>query len=119
MAIQISGTTVIDNSRNLINLSQVYANGVVGSASSIFTSTGAGIRWRDLASILADAPATYLNYLTINTTSANYGDLTQTYVTSSSNDNVSFGSTDIYGLFSSTGTSTLSIDVNGNLVYTI
>ena len=72
MAIQIAGTTVIDNSRNLTNLAQVYAQGVVGSASSIFTSTGSGVQWKDLASILASAPATYLNYFTIDTTSTNY-----------------------------------------------
>lgn len=45
MAIQISGTTVVDNSRNLTNINTVSAGGTVGTAGSILSSTGTGIEW--------------------------------------------------------------------------
>lgn len=118
MAIKISGNNVIDDTRKFIPVT-VEAQGNVGVAYSIFTSTGAGVQWRNLATILDNAPANYVNYLTIDTTSANYGNLTQTYVSSASNDTVDLSSTDLYGLFSSTGAATLSINATGNLVYTI
>lgn len=44
MAIQISGTTVIDNSRKFIPVS-IEASGTVGTAGSVLSSTGSGIRW--------------------------------------------------------------------------
>ena len=54
MAIQISGTTVIDNSRNFIGtgltVTQVYAQGNVGAAGSGLTSTGSGIEWASTSS---------------------------------------------------------------------
>jgi hypothetical protein len=49
MAIKISNVTVIDNNRNFIGVaitaSSIYANGTVGTAGSILTSTGTGIQW--------------------------------------------------------------------------
>jgi hypothetical protein len=118
MAIKISGNNVIDDARKFIPVT-VEAQGVVGVGYSVFTSTGSGVQWRDLATILANVPANYVNYLTIDTTSANYGNLTQTYVSTSSNDTIDLSSTDLYGLFSSTGAATLSVNAAGNLVYTI
>ena len=49
MAIKISSTTVIDNSRNFIGAAltatSIYANGTVGTARSVLSSTGSGIEW--------------------------------------------------------------------------
>jgi hypothetical protein len=49
MAIKISNVTVIDDNRNFIGVaitaSSIYANGTVGTAGSILTSTGTGIQW--------------------------------------------------------------------------
>jgi len=120
MAIKISGNNVIDDTRKFIPVT-VEAQGVVGVAASIFTSTGTGVRWRDLASILESAPANYLNYILLDDTigSTTYGNLTQTYVSSSSNDTVDLSANNVYGLFSSTGPATLSINAAGNLVFTI
>lgn len=44
MAIQISGTTVIDNSRNFIPVT-IEAGGGVGSSGQVLTSTGSGVQW--------------------------------------------------------------------------
>ena len=44
MAIQISGTTVIDNSRKFIPVT-VEAGGGVGSSGQVLSSTGTGIQW--------------------------------------------------------------------------
>jgi hypothetical protein len=44
MAIQISGTTVIDNSRNFIPVT-IEAGSTVGTAGSVLSSTGSGIEW--------------------------------------------------------------------------
>jgi hypothetical protein len=115
MAIKVNNVTVIDN---VSSQPVFYAQGSVGSASSIFTSTGGGVRWRNINDLVAGGE-TYLNYFTIDTTSANYGALSQTYVSTSSNDNIDLSSTDLYGLFSSTGATTMSINANGQLVYTI
>jgi len=49
MAIRINNTTVIDDSRNFIGVAltatSIYANGTVGVAKSVLTSTGTGIEW--------------------------------------------------------------------------
>jgi len=47
MAIKISGTTVIDDSRKFIPLS-IEAGSTVGTAGSILMSTGSGIQWNDV-----------------------------------------------------------------------
>lgn len=44
MAIQISGTTVIDNSRKFIPVT-IEAGSTVGTAGSVLKSTGSGIEW--------------------------------------------------------------------------
>lgn len=44
MAIKISGTTVIDDSRKFIPLS-IEAGSTVGTAGSVLLSTGSGIEW--------------------------------------------------------------------------
>ena len=44
MAIQISGTTVIDNTRKFIPVS-IQAGSTVGTAGSVLLSTGSGIEW--------------------------------------------------------------------------
>ena len=53
MAIKISGTTVIDDSRNFIGVAvtatSIYANGTVGTAGSVLSSTGSGIEWIEVA----------------------------------------------------------------------
>ena len=49
MAIKISGTTVIDDSRKFIPLS-IEAGSTVGTAGSVLISTGSGIQW---SSVLA------------------------------------------------------------------
>lgn len=45
MAIKISGTTVIDDSRNLVNVNNISIGGAVGAANSVLVSTGSGIKW--------------------------------------------------------------------------
>jgi len=51
MAIKISGTTVVDDSRQINNIGIITAikiadgNGSVGSASSVLSSTGSGLSW--------------------------------------------------------------------------
>jgi hypothetical protein len=52
MAIQISGTTVIDNSRNLANIGSIQAGsgGPTGTSGQVLQSTGTGVTW-------ASAPA--------------------------------------------------------------
>jgi hypothetical protein len=49
MAIRINNTTVIDDSRNFIGVAltatSIYADGTVGTAGSVLTSTGTGIVW--------------------------------------------------------------------------
>jgi hypothetical protein len=44
MAIQISGTTVIDNSRKFIPVT-IEAGGGVGTNGQVLISTGSGIQW--------------------------------------------------------------------------
>lgn len=44
MAIKISGTTVIDDSRKFIPIT-IQAGGTVGIAGSVLLSTGSGIEW--------------------------------------------------------------------------
>jgi len=65
MAIQISGTTVVDNSRNLTNINTVSAGGTVGTAGSVLSSTGTGIQW-----IPGAGGAASLTVVTSNTTLA-------------------------------------------------
>jgi hypothetical protein len=44
MAIQISGTTVIDNARKFIPVT-IEAGGSVGSSGQVLSSTGTGVAW--------------------------------------------------------------------------
>jgi len=115
MAIKVNNVTVIDN---VSSQPVFYAQGSVGSSSSIFTSTGSGVRWRNINDLVTSGE-TYLNWLTLNTTSTDYGNLTQTYVSTSSNEVLDLSSSDLYALFNSTGATTLSINPFGQLVYTI
>lgn len=119
MAIQISGTTVIDNSRNFTNINQVYAQNNVGLADSIFTSTGTGVQWKNISSLLSTNLSTYFHYLTLDTTSSSYGNLYQIYTNTSSGDTIDLSSTDVYSQFTSVSSSTLSINQNGYLILTI
>jgi hypothetical protein len=48
MAIQVSGTTVIDNSRKFIPVT-IEAGGGVGSSGQVLTSTGSGVNWTTLS----------------------------------------------------------------------
>ena len=60
MAIQISGTTVIDNSRKFIPVT-VEAGGGVGSSGQVLSSTGTGIQWITPASGFAVTDDTTTN----------------------------------------------------------
>jgi hypothetical protein len=70
MAIQIGGTTVIDNSRKFIPVT-VEAGGGVGSSGQVLSSTGTGIQWITPASGFAVTDDTttdatyYVGYATV------------------------------------------------------
>lgn len=67
MAIQISGTNVVDNSRNanveILTATSIYANGNVGTAGSVLSSTGSGIQW--IAQQTADLNSQVVGWSTI------------------------------------------------------
>lgn len=66
MAIQISGTTVIDNSRNIKNISALYdTNNSVGTASSILVSTGSGIQWKSSSSAVSTGLLSLNGYFSV------------------------------------------------------
>jgi hypothetical protein len=80
MAIQISGTTVIDNSRKFIPVS-IEAGGVVGTAGSILSSTGTGIQWITPGFSITDDTLTDSTYYPVFVDSTS-GTPTQTSVSS-------------------------------------
>jgi hypothetical protein len=59
------------------------------------------------------------NYVVLDTSSSNYGTITQYYVDTLSNETVDISSLDVYSEFISAGTATLGINPNGYLTLTI
>lgn len=51
MAIKISGTTIIDDGRNLVNVNNISIGGAVGAANSVLTSNGSQLEWANPTSI--------------------------------------------------------------------
>jgi len=64
MAIKISGTTVIDDSRKFIPLT-IEAGSTVGTAGSVLLSTGSGIEWGTASSGGASKGFVYFSAATV------------------------------------------------------
>jgi hypothetical protein len=94
----------------------VRVDGYAGVPGQVLQSTGYGATWANLETVF--------NYLTIglNTTgigSAQGGDLRRIYYTSSDTDTIDLSSTDLYSSFTTTQTTSLSIDSTGNLIVNV
>lgn len=94
----------------------IRVSGYEGTTGQVLTATGYGATWANLETIY--------NFVTIglNTTgigSAQGGDLRLTYYTSTDSDTVDLSSTDIYSQFTTTKTSSISLDADGNLLLTV
>ena len=94
-------------------------NNLPGIGYSVFTSTSTATQWQNIATILLNNSATWYNYVVIDTTPSNYGNLTQYYSNTLNNETIDISNLDVYSQFVSVGISTIGINSNGYLTITI